>query len=169
MNVFPDDCAYLILAAIPHVMRVIRAEARRTRFPELSMAHFRALAFVGSNTGAMVSDLADHLGLTLPSASRLADTLAEAGFLQREVARDDRRRLSLKLTVAGQRRFEAAQRAAAEAIEARLENLSTTERTRLREGIRLLDASFQAETEKPRVAAAVVKNGRKHLATTRSK
>lgn len=166
MTAIPDDCAHLILAVIPHVMRVIRAEARGTRFPEFSMAHFRALAFVGSNPGAMVSDLADHLGMTLPSASRLADTLAEAGLLQRGIAKDDRRRLSLKLTAAGQRRFEAAKRAAATAIESRLESLSAAERITLREGIRLLQASFRAEDEKPRVASADAKNSRKQLAAT---
>ena len=64
-----DQCAREILDVIPLVMRTIRAEMRRARGADLSVPMFRALNYVGGAEGASLSEVAAHLGVTLPSMS----------------------------------------------------------------------------------------------------
>ncbi len=49
-----------------------------------------------------MSDLADHLGLTLASASKLADGLVRQGYMTRQESSLDRRKLVLALTPQGE-------------------------------------------------------------------
>jgi len=46
--------------------------------------------------------VAEHLGLSLPTTSRLIDRLVGRGLVTRQSAADDRRRVTLALTEAGQ-------------------------------------------------------------------
>ena len=57
------------------VTRLVRAEARRSRPAGLSLSEFRALACLDVNPDSSLTDLAEYLGLQLPTASKLADGL----------------------------------------------------------------------------------------------
>src|SRR3954462_5416243 len=105
MNRSSQNCAADLLEVVPMIMRAMRAEVRRHRLPELSMPQFRALAFIGRNEGAALSDVALFLGLGLPSASKLVDGLVESEFVIREIARGDRRRVQLALSPAGHDKY----------------------------------------------------------------
>src|SRR5215217_7612844 len=94
----PKHCAAELFEVVPLIMRAMRAEVRRQRAPELSMPQFRALAFIGRNEGAALSDVAAFLGLGLPSTSKLIDGLVEARLVTREIAPGDRRRVCLGLS-----------------------------------------------------------------------
>jgi len=100
-----QSCAAELLEVVPLIMRAMRAEVRRQRTPELSMPQFRALAFIGRNEGAALSDVAAFLGLTLPSVSKLIDGLVASKFVVREVAPGDRRRIHLALSPAGHAKY----------------------------------------------------------------
>jgi len=63
---------------------------------------FRTLTFVNRNPEISLSHLADHLGLTLPSASKLVDGLVTQKIITRREAKEDRRRLTLALTKSGE-------------------------------------------------------------------
>ena len=67
----PDQVAIAILETIPPAMRAIREQMRSGRAASLSVAQFRLLLFVRRHPGTSLSPLAEHLGTTLPAASRV--------------------------------------------------------------------------------------------------
>ena len=101
MSTSPDACAQEILEVVPGVMRTIRAELRRHRTADLSIPQFRTLAFIDRNVDASLSDVTEHIGLTLPSMSKIVDGLVTRKLVTRQTARDDRRRMTLALTARG--------------------------------------------------------------------
>lgn len=137
-----EMCAAAVMDTVPLVMRTIRAEMRSHRTPDLSVPQFRALLYVNRHAGASLSDVAEHLGLSLPSVSKLIDRLVARGLITRESASDDRRRMVLTLTPDGQ----AALRAAAQATQARLADrlaaLSPDELTAIIDAMNLLHRVF---------------------------
>lgn len=111
MTTTPDECARDILDVVPLVMRVLRSEMRSHRGPGLSVPHFRVLAFLNNNEGASLSEVAEYVGLRLPSMSTLVDGLVERGLVTRAPSATDRRRLALCLTPHGRSTLAAARRA----------------------------------------------------------
>jgi DNA-binding MarR family transcriptional regulator len=102
MSTSPDVCAQEILEVVPVVMRTIRAELRRHRTADLSVPQFRALAFIDRNVDASLSDVAEHIGLTLPSMSKIVEGLVHRKLVTRQTHPTDRRRMTLTLTARGQ-------------------------------------------------------------------
>src|SRR5262245_21998443 len=103
-----DICAVAILETVPLVMRTVRAEMRRRRPADLSVPQFRALGFVRRHPGTSLSDVAEHVGLTLSAVSTLIDHLVTRELIERAVNPDNRRRATLTLTPLGQSTLEAA-------------------------------------------------------------
>jgi DNA-binding MarR family transcriptional regulator len=97
----PDQVAIAILETIPPAMRAIREQMRSGRAASLSVAQFRLLLFVRRHPGTSLSPLAEHLGTTLPAASQLVERLVRAGLVTRAQHPEERRRVELRLTDAG--------------------------------------------------------------------
>lgn len=140
----PFACAAEMLDVVPLIMRALRAEVRKRRAPELSVPQFRALAFVGRNDGAKLSDVATFLGLTLPAASKLVDGLVAAEYVARDVPANDRRRVSLTLTGAGRAKYESTRKQARTYLASEIEHFSADERERLLGAMRDLRRAFSA-------------------------
>jgi DNA-binding MarR family transcriptional regulator len=100
MDQSPRGSAKELLDVVPMVMRDIRSQMR-SRAKGLTVPQFRALSFVDRNEGPTLSDLAAHMGLALPSASRLVDGMMGHGLMSREEHPGDRRRLRLGVTRRG--------------------------------------------------------------------
>ncbi|HVN16348.1 MAG TPA: MarR family transcriptional regulator [Anaerolineales bacterium] len=107
MSKLVEETAHQVLETVPMVMRTIRAEFRGQRSADLSVPQFRALAFIKNNDGASLSNLADHIGLTLPSMSKLIDGLVGRGLVSRDAHHEDRRRICLRLTTQGKNELDA--------------------------------------------------------------
>ena len=75
MALSPQEAAHQLLEVIPVVMREIRTEMRSRRSPDLTVPQFRTLSFVNRNVGSSLLEVANHLGLTPPSTSRIVDGL----------------------------------------------------------------------------------------------
>jgi len=142
MNHPPRDCAAELLEVVPLMMRVIRGKVRAHSSPELSMPQFRALAFLGRNEGAMLGDVANFLALSLSAASKLVDGLVIADLVTRENDTVDRRKIVLKLTAAGQKRFAAARQATADFLTERVANVSADQRACITDAMRTLRGIF---------------------------
>jgi DNA-binding MarR family transcriptional regulator len=97
----PEQVAGQVLEVVPQVMRAIREQMRQHRGAELSVAQFRVLGFIDRHAGASLSDVADHIGLALPSMSKMIDALVVRKLVLREFDRRDRRRMTLMLTTRG--------------------------------------------------------------------
>jgi DNA-binding MarR family transcriptional regulator len=89
-------------------MRSIRAEMRSRRTPDLSVPQFRVLTFLNRHPGSSLSEVADHIGLTPPSMSKIIDGLVSRALITRQDAPHDRRRVHLVLTALGKTLLEAA-------------------------------------------------------------
>jgi DNA-binding MarR family transcriptional regulator len=68
---------------------------------QIGLAPLRALQSLERLGPSLVSELGEDLALVPSSASRLSDRLAEAGFITRRVAPNNRRATLLELTDAG--------------------------------------------------------------------
>jgi DNA-binding MarR family transcriptional regulator len=106
MSTSADQVAQRVLEVVPVVMRAVRAEMRRQRAADLSIPQFRALAFLNRNAGASLSDVAEHIGLTLPSMSKLIDNLVARKLVTRQMHAGDRRYVTLALTARGRATLE---------------------------------------------------------------
>jgi DNA-binding MarR family transcriptional regulator len=102
MEVQAGVCARELLEVAPVVMHSIREAMRYYRAGDLSVAEFRTLLFIRRKPGASLSDVAEHLGLTLPSASKKIDGLVARKLVKRQGSQNDRRRINLTLTNNGE-------------------------------------------------------------------
>ena len=96
-----DTCAHELMDTAPKIMQAIRVEMRRGRGSDISIPQFRSLAFIQRNPDSSLSSLAEHLGLTLPSVSKLVDGLVKQKLVIRQESITDRRCLTLVLTETG--------------------------------------------------------------------
>ncbi len=155
-----DGCARELLAGAPAAMRFIREHMRRNRQAELTVPHFRALLFVGHRADASLSEMAEHLGLSLPAASRMVDVLVQRRLLQRRPHSGDRRCVSLALTSRGQAVSRAAVQATRTALAQRFDTLSARDLALVSRAMRILSRVFAAENCRPPAA----RNGRRSTA-----
>ena len=128
MKASTDECAQAILEIAPAIMRTIRTEMRSHRTADLSVPQFRALAFIDNHQGPSLSDVAGHIGLTLPSMSKIVDGLVMRKLITREIAASDRRRMTLALTSRGQILLKAAHEATKDCLAEMLQPLSPADR-----------------------------------------
>ena len=141
----PDGCARALLAGVPSVMRFLRSQMRGHRQAQLSVPHFRALVFVRHHADASLSALAEHVGLSLPAASRMVETLVRRDLLQRRARHSDRRSVSLSLTRRGKAVLRAALQATQAALAERFDTLSTLELTLVSQAMGILSRVFPPE------------------------
>lgn len=97
-----EVCAHELMDTVPQIVQAIRVEMRLGRGANISIPQFRTLRFIQRNLDSSLSDIADHLGLTLPSASKLVDGLVKQKLVNRQESTTDRRRLTLGLTPSGE-------------------------------------------------------------------
>jgi DNA-binding MarR family transcriptional regulator len=139
----PDACAHAVMETVPMVMRFIRAEMRRHGAPLLSVPQLRALAFLHRNPGACLFHVADHLGVTRPTASVIVDRLVRRGLLARSEDPRERRRIVLTLTPKGRRLLEQARSATRSWMAGVLAPLSRATLRQIEEGVSLLGSAFK--------------------------
>jgi len=128
MSITPDESAREVMEVVPLIMRAIRAQMRNCRVPGLSVPQFRALTFLRRRQGASLSDVAEHVGLTLPSMSKMIDGLVARRLVSRQTHPEDRRRVTLTLTARGQTVLQVAYEATRTCLAERLAALSASER-----------------------------------------
>jgi DNA-binding MarR family transcriptional regulator len=134
-----------LLEVAPLVMRSIRALMRAQSGTDVTVPQFRALGYVGRHPDCSVSAVAEHLGLSVPAASRLVDGLVENGLVERLMSATDRRYVALHLAPKGQRIREAAQHAALMALTELLTPLGASEREAIGQGMLALRAVFSEQ------------------------
>ena len=142
MTPSPDVCAQEILDVVPVVMRTIRAELRRHRMADLSVPQFRTLAFIDRQANASLSDVADHIGLTLPSMSKIVEGLVVRKFVTRHTHATDRRRMTLALTARGRTALQASREATRACLAEDLAALSDRQRETIAQAMEILRPVF---------------------------
>lgn len=138
----PQECARELLDVVPLIMRDIRTEMRSRRTAELNVPQFRTLLFVSRNTGSSLSQVADHIGLTLPSTSKLVDDLIKGDLMTRQEHTADRRRVSLAVTARGLTLLEASRKGTLAYLADKLEGISGAERETILKAMKALRNVF---------------------------
>jgi DNA-binding MarR family transcriptional regulator len=116
-------CAREVLDVVPLLMREIRSEMRQSAPAALSVSSFRALIFAHANAGSSVTELAAHLGVTLPTASVAVDKLTARGLMLAPRGGGGQRRRTLYLSAQGERVVRRAMEHTVNALGARLQSL----------------------------------------------
>jgi len=124
----PSLVAGAVLDAVPAVMWFVRRHMRCRRTRGLSVPQFRTLVLINRYPGASLSLIAEHLGSSMPTASRLVAGLVTRGLLTRRGCQDDRRQVKLALTARGQSAHDAALDGTRSAVAEKLAALSPNER-----------------------------------------
>ena len=92
----------------------------------------RLALFEAATAGPLrLSDLADRMGITAPTASRAVDGLVELGLLERLPDPNDRRAVRIDVTKPGRARVREKMALAAAAIEPAVATLRAQDRVRL--------------------------------------
>ncbi|HUH96453.1 MAG TPA: MarR family transcriptional regulator [Anaerolineales bacterium] len=137
-----DECARQLLDTAPQIMRSIRGQMRSHRGHDLSIPQFRTLTFIHRNPEVSLSHLAEHLGLTLPSTSKLVDGLVNQKIIARRESKEDRRRLTLALTRSGEEILRLAREGTQDYLKEVLGGLSADEVSTILRALDLLQPLF---------------------------
>jgi DNA-binding MarR family transcriptional regulator len=150
MSIQPEQAAAEVLDVVPSITRAIREQMRQYRTMELSVTQFRVLAFLNRHPGASLSDVADHIGLALPSMSKLIDALVARKFVVREYDTVDRRRVTLAVTARGRSIMETAHSATRQFLTNRLAACDSQELEGIAAAMRVLRPLFVSPREAQR-------------------
>lgn len=136
------ELAETLLDVVPHVTRTIRMELRSHRDASLSATQFRVLGYVHACRRVSLSNIASHMGLSLPSVSKMVDGMVARGLLDRSADGVDRRRVVIELTAKGEEARASAWKATRESMVRRLRDLKQTRRVQLLGGLESLRQIF---------------------------
>jgi DNA-binding MarR family transcriptional regulator len=134
-------CSRAVLETVPMVMRFIRSRMRRHR-AGVTIPQFRSLVYVGRGEGASLGEVAEHLGLTAATTTRLVDGLEARRLVSRTRSRTDRRRITVRLTADGRRMMEAARRGTQKGLSEELSGLPREARESIMAAMTVLQRTF---------------------------
>jgi DNA-binding MarR family transcriptional regulator len=123
-----ETLARELFEVIPLAIHHIREELRRHRGSDLTIPQYRTLLFLQRNPGAALRQLADHLGLTPPTVSKMITGLLGRGLIIRPGSTIDRRRVELRLTAHGNTHLDRVRSETIAHFAVRLERLPAGER-----------------------------------------
>jgi DNA-binding MarR family transcriptional regulator len=119
-----------MMDGLPPVMWFIRRHMRRHRTAGMSVPQFRAMCVLERNPTANLGALAELLGASQPTVSRLISGLVTRGYVARKTCSDDRRQCALVLTGKGRLKVEEARTANLGALAEQIAHLdSQTQKT----------------------------------------
>lgn len=141
--------AAALLEVVPVVMRAIRAQMRANQDAELSVPQFRILSYVHRRGSVSLSSVAEHMGITLPSTSKMVDGLVVRGLVDRRTDSSDRRKVAIEVTREGEGVWTAARKATLDLFARRLERLPGPKREALLHALETLRGLFFEESSRP--------------------
>jgi DNA-binding MarR family transcriptional regulator len=147
MNENLASCVRELMDTTPQIVQAIRVEMRLGRGSNLTIPQFRTLRFIQSNADPSLSDLAEFLGLTLPSVSKLVDGLVKQELVIRHDSARDRRCLELEITPTGKKIVNSARTSAQVNLAKKLSGLSEKELRSVQQAMELLHPLFAQQTK----------------------
>ncbi len=137
------DSSKLFLEVIPRTMRNVRSEIRKIAGNELTTPQYRVLAKI-ARTPSSNQELADWLGVSAPTISKMIDKLVQRQLVSREGVDHgaDRRQIRIRVTPKGQEKLLRVQRAVQKSFAERLSALPEPRRRELVSGLKVLKELF---------------------------
>jgi DNA-binding MarR family transcriptional regulator len=127
----PDETRRILEALSALTRRLARASGGPDEGPPMTSTQRLALFETAAAGPLRLSDLADRMGITAPTASRAVDGLVELGLLERLPDPNDRRAVRIDVTKPGRARVREKMALAAAAIEPAVATLRAQDRVRL--------------------------------------
>jgi MarR family transcriptional regulator for hemolysin len=137
-----DSCARELLEVMPLVLQDLRRTLRSHSTPDLRFPELRSLVFLRHNPGSNLTDLAEYIGVSLPSMSKLVDNMTYRGLIDRQPDAEDRRRVCLGLTESGLSVLAVALDAVKASFAVRLTQLDSRDIDLVYQGLNLLHRLF---------------------------
>ncbi len=137
--------ASLLMEVVPRVMHRIRMEMRSHRAPGLTVPQLRTLIYLYRNEGASLSAVAEHVGLKLPSMSKMVDALVARKLVIRRAVADDRRYVSLRLSAHGLAELRRTRRMTEASLAEALGPLLPEQQAKVVEALKMLGRVFAPE------------------------
>jgi len=138
--------AALLMEVVPRVMQRIRMEMRSHRAPGLSVPELRTLIYLYRNEGVSLSEVAEHIGLKLPSMSKTVDALVARKLVIRRALAHDRRYMSLRLSAHGLAELRRTRRITEARLAEALSVLLPEQQAGVVEALKMLGQVFAPET-----------------------
>lgn len=137
------DSTKLFLEVIPRAMRNVRIEIRKVTGNEFTTPQYRLLAKI-SREPSSNQELADWLGVTAPTLSKMIDKLVERGLVKRSAVASgsDRRQICIRVTAKGNEQVTRVRGAVQRAFAKRLAELPETRKRELVTGLNVLKGLF---------------------------
>jgi len=142
MSKLLDTCAHELMDTAPQIVQTIRVEMRRGRGSDISIPQFRSMRFIQVHPDSSLSHLAEHLGSTLPSVSKLVDGLVKQKLITRKESTADRRKITLVLTSTGAAIVDSARADARANLAQKLKHLSDNDLETISQAMQLLRPIF---------------------------
>lgn len=140
-----EQCSREFLDVVLTVMRQVREEDRGTLQGGMSWPQFRTLFILRRLPDASLGQVAERLGLSPATCSQMIDGLVARGLVNRELCAEDRRRVELRLTDAGESLLAAHRAEKERRMAERLAGLSAAELSAVHEAMVALSRVFAAE------------------------
>ncbi|HEX8523071.1 MAG TPA: MarR family transcriptional regulator [Tepidisphaeraceae bacterium] len=131
-----------ILEGLPPVMWFIRRHMRRHRTAGMSVPQYRALCVLEKNPTANLGTIAELLGASQPTVSRLVSGLVSRGYVARKTCSDDRRQCEIVLTARGRAKVEDARQANIAALAEEIRHLDPAQQRTIVSAMQLLHGTF---------------------------
>jgi DNA-binding MarR family transcriptional regulator len=142
LTVMPElEISKQIMEVVPRAMRLIRTEMRIYAKGQLTVPQFRILIKLTRHSQTH-KEVAEWLGVTPATLTRIVDTLVKRKLVTREVGKNDRRLTYLSPTATGRALAEKYRERINEHLESQINALSSSEKTKLKEGLRILSLVF---------------------------
>ena len=136
-------CARAVLEGLPAAMWFIRQQMREHRTAGLTVPQFRALCLLDRCSCGSLGELAEYLGSSEPSASRLVSGLVKRGFVTRSTCDEDRRQIAVVLTNRGKSVLAVARQATIDALAGELSALDERVQRNVVRAMEVLSGIFE--------------------------
>ncbi len=121
---------------------MLRCHMRKRRAKGLSVPQFRTLCSIKRTPGGTLSSVSEHLGSTLPTASRIVAGLVARGLISRKPGSADRRQVSLELTAKGRSILDVAREGTQAAVAEQLVGLTPKQRATMSSALAVMVSVF---------------------------
>ncbi len=139
-DVHEDTVVDAVLTA-SRVLVAIAARSLADAGEEVTLTQYRSLVVVASRGPQSIAALADAVGVTPPTASRLCERLVRKGLVRRRTDRRDRRQVRIALTAGGRELVDAVTANRRREIAALLASMAAADQAQLVTALRQLAAS----------------------------
>ena len=141
------------MEVVPRVMQHIRIEMRSHRTLGLSVPELRTLIYLYRNEGVSLSEVAERIGLKLPSMSKTVEALVTRKLVIRRALANDRRYISLRLSSQGLAELKRTRQITEARLAEALSALLPEQQARVIEALKMLGQVFTPEAPPARKGA----------------